>query len=169
VTPEQKRYEAYRRLYLPDAIEATAHKLVMLRNEARRYGMPHIGGVQVILPWPDRRLFPNFKRANHWRKYRGAEQQAKADGARLTMATLMDTLSKARKAFADQKRIAYRVTFYPPDGRRRDDDGMIGAIKNYRDGICEALGFDDSRLVPEYLFAEPQKPGRVEIVIGEMA
>lgn len=31
----------------------------------------------ITLPWPDPRLFPNWKRANHWTKYRGAEKAAR--------------------------------------------------------------------------------------------
>jgi crossover junction endodeoxyribonuclease RusA len=62
--------------------------------------------------------------------------------------------------------IRMAVTFYPPDRRKRDDDGCIGAIKNMRDGIADALGCDDARFKPDYRFAEPCKPGRVEIVIG---
>lgn len=123
----------------------------------------------LSLPWPDPRLFPNFKRSHHWRVYRDVEQQAKEDGGKLAFEAVKGGMREVRAAFALMPRVPYRVTFYPPDRRRRDDDGMIGAIKNYRDGICAALGFDDSKLVPDYEFAEPQKPGRVEIVIGEMA
>ncbi len=122
--------------------------------------------MKITLPWPDKRLFPNFKRAHHWRVYRPAETQARRDGALLVYAALNGGLREVRASFSGQGPVPYRVTFYPPDRRRRDDDGMIGAIKNYRDGICEALGFDDSRLRPTYEFAAPEKPGRVEVVIG---
>ena len=37
------------------------------------------------------------------------------------------------------------LEFYPPDNRRRDDDNMVAAFKNGRDGIAEALGIDDVR------------------------
>jgi crossover junction endodeoxyribonuclease RusA len=59
--------------------------------------------------------------------------------------------------------IALLVTFYPPDARRRDDDNMIGAFKAHRDGIADAMGVDDHRFKAQYKFADPCKPGRVEV------
>jgi crossover junction endodeoxyribonuclease RusA len=115
----------------------------------------------IVLPWPDKRLFPNFKRANHWRKYRDAERDARALGWGLTNEAL-SWEDRARIAQGDDK-IAFQVRFYPPDRRYRDDDGMIGALKNYRDGVADALGVDDRRFRPSYSFEEPDKPGRVEI------
>ncbi|KQM58771.1 hypothetical protein ASE65_10430 [Sphingomonas sp. Leaf16] len=57
------------------------------------------------------------------------------------------------------------IRFVPPDHRRRDDDGMIGAFKHGRDGIADALGVDDHSFRPTYEFAEPEKPGRVVVEI----
>lgn len=64
-----------------------------------------------------------------------------------------------------EQSLSLRVTFYPPDRRHRDDDGMIGAFKHYRDGIADGLGIDDRHFRPEYVIAEPQAPGRVEVEI----
>jgi hypothetical protein len=55
------------------------------------------------------------------------------------------------------------ITFYPPDHRHRDDDNMVGSFKSYRDGIADALGVNDRRFRPRYVFADPEKPGRVEV------
>ena len=41
--------------------------------------------------------------------------------------------------------IGVRLTFYPPDKRRRDVDGCLSASKAYLDGIADAIGADDSR------------------------
>jgi crossover junction endodeoxyribonuclease RusA len=37
------------------------------------------------------------------------------------------------------------ITFYPPDRRKRDLDGMLSAIKSGLDGLADAIGCDDSR------------------------
>ena len=39
------------------------------------------------------------------------------------------------------------IDFYPPDKRKRDDDGLLSSMKAARDGIADALGIDDSRFV----------------------
>lgn len=120
--------------------------------------------MQIKLPWPDPRLFPNWKRSHHWSQYRPAEEKARKDGGNLT-----------REAISHDKRIQIvsggqirlRITFTPPDRRKRDDDGMIGAIKNWRDGIADALKCDDSRFRCEYVIAEPKKPGGVLVEVFE--
>lgn len=58
------------------------------------------------------------------------------------------------------------ITFFPPDRRKRDDDGMIGAFKNGRDGVADALGSDDHKFRPTYCFGEPVKGGRIEVTIA---
>lgn len=117
----------------------------------------------IVLPWPDKRLFPNWKRAHHWSKYRPAEKAARELGWALACEALPPDI---RQQIAHgENRIRLTVTFTPPDRRKRDDDGCIGAIKNFRDGLADALGCDDSRFRPRYRFAEPEKPGRVEIQI----
>jgi len=60
-------------------------------------------------------------------------------------------------------RIKMKITFYPPDRKRRDDDNMIASFKAARDGLADALGVDDRRFRPEYHFGEPDDPGRVEV------
>ncbi len=119
--------------------------------------------MQIILPWPDSRVFPNAKRRSHWSKYRPAEKAQRALGHSETLA--QTPYPAVRKALRGNVLIACRVTFYPPDNRKRDDDGMIGAFKHLRDGICDALHIDDCRLRPHYVFAEPEKPGKVVVTI----
>lgn len=119
----------------------------------------------IVLPWPDKRLFPNWKRAHHWRSYRPAEAQAREDGAKATYAALGLGLREIRAALRGDGKIAMTITFYPPDRRHRDDDGMIGAFKNWRDGIADALGVDDRRFRPHYFFEDAEKPGRIEVSI----
>jgi len=37
-----------------------------------------------------------------------------------------------------------RITFHPPDMRRRDLDNMLASIKSQLDGIADVIGVDDS-------------------------
>ncbi len=117
--------------------------------------------MRVVLPWPDKRLNPNAKRRSHWRSYNGAIKDDRATGSTLTCVAV--PLCVKRQLAAGEGKIALTITFYPPDRRRRDDDGMISAFKHMRDGIADALGVDDHRFRPAYHFAEPEKPGRVEV------
>lgn len=117
----------------------------------------------IVLPWPDKRLSPNARL--HWRARVGPKQKEKiaAGWATASMKGFHDLRTRLQ---ADDSPIPMRITFYPPDHRRRDDDNMIGSFKAARDGIAQALGVDDRRFRPHYFFEEPSKPGRVEVRIG---
>lgn len=117
----------------------------------------------IVLPWPDKRLSPNARL--HWRSKVGPKQSAKRIAAWTTTATpgFYETRAALRQ---DESRTPIKVTFYPPDARRRDDDNMVGSFKTARDGIADAFGIDDRRFQPEYHFAAPQKPGRVVVEIN---
>ena len=121
----------------------------------------------LILPWPDSKLLPNAKRRLHWTKYRPAEKAAKQTGWAVATAGYGRHLERLRAALGDSGPIPCRITFYPPDRRKRDDDGMIGAFKHARDGICQALKVDDNRLRPVYEIGEPEKPGRIEFELWD--
>lgn len=114
--------------------------------------------IDLELPWPPKELTPNFKRRKHWRAYRVPTQKYRADCAWLTKAARIGIA-------AGDVPIPMTITFYPPDRRRRDDDGMIGAFKAGRDGIADALGIDDSAFRPSYKIADPVKGGRVVVSI----
>jgi crossover junction endodeoxyribonuclease RusA len=117
----------------------------------------------ITLPFPDKRLSPNAKRRKHWRTYQPVANAARELGWALTLEAVSPD---DRQAIAKSEgKIAMTITFVPPDRRRRDDDGMIGSFKHARDGIAKALGVDDSRFRPSYLFADPEAPGKVEIVL----
>ena len=60
--------------------------------------------------------------------------------------------------------IPITFTFYPPNNRS-DRTNFANRMKAAIDGIAEALGVNDKRFLPSYLFAEPHAPGRVEIVL----
>lgn len=115
----------------------------------------------IELPWPDKRLSPNARL--HWRPKADAKEIARNVGKTLTWAALGVGVREVRARFAKDGPIPLTITFYPPDNRHRDDDNMVGSFKSYRDGIADALGVNDRRFRPVYVFAEPCKPGRVEV------
>jgi crossover junction endodeoxyribonuclease RusA len=115
----------------------------------------------ITLPWPRREVWPNFRNGHHWRVYGPVVKAQRDDAAMMTLAAIMPT----RPTFPEGK-IPLEVNFYPPDRRKRDEDGCIGAFKSARDGIADALRVDDARFKALYFFHEPAKPGRIEVRIG---
>jgi crossover junction endodeoxyribonuclease RusA len=119
-------------------------------------------GVKITLPWLDKRLTPNAKRRKHWTTYSKAINDSRQMGWALTCEAMGEAkVTKGSLAYLD--RIALEVTFYPPDNRRRDLDGMIGAFKHMLDGISDALGVDDSRFELVFRRGDAVKNGKVEV------
>lgn len=108
----------------------------------------------IELPWPAPILFPNAKKKHHWSKVGKAAKLARS------FAWVIALEAKARGRIQE-------VQFYPPDRRVRDDDGMIGAFKHYRDGIADATKIDDRNYRPTYTFLEPVAGGKIVVTIGE--
>jgi crossover junction endodeoxyribonuclease RusA len=106
-------------------------------------------------------LSPNFKRRKHWSAYRKPAAAYRAHCAWLIVHWLIQNRLSADKGALKLE----AITFYPPDRRRRDDDGIIGSFKAGRDGIADALGVDDHVFRPAYHFAEPVKGGLVVVSI----
>ena|SRR6478609_7478741 len=118
-------------------------------------------GLTIALPWPDRRLSPNARL--HWRPKAALTAKARADAHLLALEAAGYALGSIRADLAGDLPIELTITFYPPDRRHRDDDGMIGGFKAYRDGIADALHVNDRRFRPFYQFAGAEPPGRVEV------
>lgn len=110
----------------------------------------------VLLPWPPKELNPNFKRRKHWTQY---QPQTKAYRARC----FSETLSQLGYRPSGGKIVA--VVFYPPDRRKRDDDGIIGQFKAGRDGVADALRVDDHTFKPTYQFGDPVKGGAIIVSV----
>lgn len=119
--------------------------------------------MRIVLPWPSSKLRPNARARSNWSSHLSVVKAARRDAYMLSHCAGVSP----EEIVALPERIPVSVTFYPPDRRKRDDDGMIGQFKPYRDGICDALGIDDHRWKTSYTVADPCKPGRIEVVIGE--
>lgn len=116
-------------------------------------------GFTVTLPFPAKILWPNG-RGHHMAKHR--EFQKHKEWARL--ATL-EAIPRSCRTILGPITLHYIVT--PKTAHAIDKDNAIAAMKAFQDGIAAALVIDDSCFAaPTVEFADPKKPGRVEVTIG---
>jgi crossover junction endodeoxyribonuclease RusA len=118
--------------------------------------------IEITLPWPPKQLNPNFKRSNHWTKYRPQTKKYKADCFTICLEA---KIKLPDDVMANAGKIPVRIEFYPPDKRLRDDDNMEGSFKAGRDGLALALGVDDNRFMVERHFYDSVKSGKVVVKI----
>ncbi|AQS50741.1 hypothetical protein PAEH1_02735 [Paenalcaligenes hominis] len=118
--------------------------------------------LEVKLPWPHKSLFPNAKGGRHWGAFQVQKEKARTVGFMLMKSAL------GAHEVSVLKRVPLHITFYAPDRRRRDVDGMHGAIKHHLDGMAKALGVDDSVFRPVTLDVglDPAKQGYVIVEVG---
>lgn len=102
----------------------------------------------ITLPWPDPLLNPNSRA--HWRPI----AKATAAARRYAWAVCNDERPQVTPFIL--------VRHTPPDRRLRDQGNMKDALKAYYDGIQDASGINDREFRVHHIFAEPQKPGKVE-------
>ena len=92
----------------------------------------------IVLPWPDKILFPNKQK--HWAAHSKAKQAYKE-----ICAQLAHDLWQVKR---DAVNTPVWIDFYPPDNRKRDLDNMLAAMKSGLDGIAMAYGLDDYHFRP---------------------
>ncbi|MDR0274143.1 MAG: endonuclease [Burkholderiaceae bacterium] len=117
---------------------------------------------EFTLPWPSRTLHPNAR--VHWRVLALARKAARHEAFVLARHAGLGLLS-----FPAQGRLHLWLDFYPPDRRRRDDDGLLSSMKAARDGIADALQIDDGRFVSHPFLRDEVRCGgqvRVRITTG---
>ena len=106
--------------------------------------------VPVVLDWPRPQLWPNAR--VHWAAKARAVAKARGDAGWMTRAAGLGGCATGAH------RLCMRVTFHPPDRRRRDRDNLVAALKAAMDGVADAIGCDDARFVPTYEIGEPAPP-----------
>jgi crossover junction endodeoxyribonuclease RusA len=112
---------------------------------------------RAYLPWPPRILWPNA-RVHHMALYRAKKLYA-------TECAFLCIQNKTR-VMHDAERIAARITFFPPDRRRRDMDNMLAAIKAGIDQVAQHIGVDDSKWTMTLAVSpETRERGGVEILM----
>lgn len=110
----------------------------------------------IVLPLPAKILWPNGR--GHW----AAKAKAFKDHKGWAFAATKAALPRCFKWNGEQVKLRYTIT--PKTKHAIDRDNCVAAMKAYQDGIALALGIDDSGFaVPEIAFAEPRKPGGVEV------
>lgn len=109
----------------------------------------------IVLPFPPASLSGHAK--GHWRSKSGPTAKHR-EWARLATKAAAPTVPAAGD-------IQVCIRFVPPD-RRGDRTNYPNRMKPYLDGIADALGVNDRRFLPSYQFAEPEKPGRVEVTVS---
>lgn len=98
----------------------------------------------IVLPWPDKGLFPNAKNGKHWGSFQQKKTKARDDG----LAAAIQALQRDKKAWVGSDIIPMKISFYAPDNRPRDWDGLGGSVKHHIDGMCKGLGIDDKAFNP---------------------
>lgn len=135
------------------------HKVALNKADCSKLSIKPLT-IHITMAWPDKALTPNSKRSSHWSKYRKIAAAYRA-------ACFWDAKQAlGRNRFTSLPKIF--IEFHPPDLRHRDDDGMIGAFKNGRDGVADAIGFDDRLWRPTYTFHPPHRPkGQVVMALTQ--
>jgi len=115
--------------------------------------------VQIAIDWPDAKLNPNRSRGRFWGATHAAKKAA-VDAAYLLARAHVGALPPSGP-------LAAVITLEPPDGRRRDVDNVLAALKPTLDGLARAVGYDDSRVQDWHIrWSEPCRPaGRVTIAV----
>ena len=114
---------------------------------------------ELVLIWPARDLHPNAR--VHYHRKAKAAKVARQESMVIALAAGWHRIT------LPEGRLHLWIDFYPPDKRRRDDDGLLASFKPYRDGIADALKIDDNRFVSHpYVQDEVRKGGEVRVRIS---
>lgn len=114
----------------------------------------------ITLPFPSGKLSGHAK--GGWRSKSNPTKAAR----QLAWGTTMEQVTKF-KLPPEGEDILVEFHFFPPD-LTGDRVNYPNRLKAYIDGIAEALGFNDKRILPSYHFHPvDRKNGRVEVVIRD--
>ncbi|WP_424974237.1 hypothetical protein [Dinoroseobacter sp. S124A] len=105
--------------------------------------------------WPDKALSSNAR--GSFRKAQPAKKAAKIEA----YFAACDALGTDDEGVKRRDGYRVKVTFYPPDNRKRDKFNMPSLIKSHVDGMAQALQRDDYHFDPEFAFGEVVKHGLV--------
>lgn len=110
----------------------------------------------IQLHWPDRRMSPNAREDR--RAVAGVRKRYRQSAWAVTL--------EAGYRSLNFERVHVRVTFHPPDNRRRDLDNMLATIKSGLDGVADAIGVNDADWEITIRRGEKVKDGCVLIELG---
>lgn len=121
----------------------------------------------VVVPLTNDDCLGQNARCNHFDK----AKQAKALRAAAKLATVSRINGGARFAVPAEGSIALHWTIFLGKGRKlRDADNAYSVLKHCQDGMCEALGIDDKRImlrgVVQCLTTARQSEAQAELTAG---
>lgn len=111
----------------------------------------------VILPWPHKDLSPNSRK--HRLAVAPLRKKARADAGWACKAARMNF------AHLSETGLHLRITFNPPDRRKRDLDNLLASIKSHLDGVADVIGVDDSKWGLTLVRGEVVKGGAVVVEV----
>jgi crossover junction endodeoxyribonuclease RusA len=109
----------------------------------------------ILLPWPPASL--SGHNTGHWRGKAGIVAKHRLWARNAVLA--------AKITVAGDGDVPVEIRFVPPD-RRGDRTNYPNRVKPVFDGLADALKINDRRFLPSFVFAPPEKPGRLEVRIG---
>lgn len=115
--------------------------------------------MNIVLPYPPKELNPNkkmhyAKKAQYFKSYRNT-----------CFYLAKKALGSYKSVIPDSGKIMLKITFFPPDNRKRDDDNMISAFKAGRDGLALAMKIDDNVFLTDPRQGPVFKGGKIEVEI----
>jgi len=116
--------------------------------------------IELTLPWPSPILSPN-SRVHHMARARAARE------ARSEAWSIVQSEHGGKIFSSDRTNLPISFTFYPPDARHYDTDGIYSRLKAAQDGIADALAIDDRLFRPVTIdWGEITLGGKVVVRIG---
>lgn len=109
----------------------------------------------ITFPWPAKELNPNNR--SHYQK------KAKIKAVQRLECNIITKNTK----HASRGLTPLKITFHPPDKRRRDLDNLLSSCKGMLDGMAEAMDLDDRYFRPITIdFGDIVKKGEVTIELA---
>jgi Holliday junction resolvase RusA-like endonuclease len=96
----------------------------------------------IVTKLPAPELFPNKKNGLHWSKTLAVKKSDQEYGFYATKEVMMNYFPLSKN---DLLHMTLQVIY--GDKKSRDCDNILAAYKALQDGICRAIGIDDSQIV----------------------
>ena len=112
--------------------------------------------MKLDLPYPPAILNPNVR--SHWAPKAKAKKKYRRDCYYLAKQILPEFMEGT---------IYLKITFHPPDKRKRDLDNAIASFKAGQDGLADAWKVDDYRFSVSYAIGDIIKHGGVSVHINQ--
>ena len=111
-------------------------------------------------PFPPKELNPNVRNKMHWARIHKTTKSYREECYWIVIKS-----KKVPNYQPSEKKLKLKITFFPPDRRRRDDDNIIGSFKAGRDGVARAWQIDDYNFRCSYHFEDPIENGKVVVEV----